>query len=458
MQQHLSVSYPIFVACSGGRDSMALLFALSKMKLPIVALHVNHRLQTSSNAWEKLVKDFCQTHTIIYFSKQLAFRNPQNISEQQARHARYEALIDLIRNFYSHHDGSQRYPPPILALAHHANDQAETILMNLCQGTGLQGLVGMREWHIQTEFSLPLGLWRPLIALPREQISEYVAEHQLPYVDDPTNFGDDNQRAFLRQNILPQLAERYGGVIQNITRTGHNLAQASHILNEQAASQLTQCQVSTWTSALQCLDIGQLCSLSQEQRFYLLHFWLRQHRRFAPPRRFIETVNQLIISSNPDQQSILQWDNQQIRRYRNCLYLLDEAYLDLLTWAENSYPLHLLTNNPLLLATIRDYQFQLYFSQTKVESSFSIRSVQPGEKFQRLAHLHHQTFKNVCQTLAIPSWQRSLTFVVENAENSSPLALIVANNTMANQTIWLAGSEKFIEENRGFAFVLKFSQ
>lgn len=465
IRQALSPHNPLFVACSGGRDSMALLFLCHALNLPIVAIHINHRIQAPSDDWEAMVKDFCQRHDIPFLSKRLQFDTPAKVSEQSARHARYEAIGELTNEFFSprhlSHFSDFAKPIPIIALAHHANDQAETLLINLCQGTGLQGLSGMSEWGYQGEFSQALYLWRPLLTATREQISDYIQHKNIPYIDDPTNVGEDNQRAFLRQQIMPLLEQRFGGAVQNIARTSQNMAQANTILQTLAHQQLATICLPSWTRWQDCLSISRLRHFSEDERFSILHTWLKSGNNFAPPRRFITAVNRLILLENSDHSTILQWQNGQIRRYRDTLYLLSKPYITLLETGlaisnSNSkanaplFPKVISPNNANHLQTILkvgEHSLQILMPQVKTTfpktRNLSIRLVQTGEKFLRANHLHHQTFKNICQTLGVPSWERGLAWVVEmqislQLPQSQTIAIALV---FPNHAIWLASAE-----------------
>lgn len=384
---------PIYLACSGGRDSMALLFACHQLGVPIHVLHVNHRLQAPSDAWQKLVENFCQTHQIPCQSFVLSWQNPQTVNEAQARTARYQAFAGFVPAY------------AVIATAHHANDQAETLLINLCKGTGLAGLTGMAEISEQLEFGKPIQLWRPLLAINREEISEFIAHYHIPYVDDPTNHTGDNQRAFLRTQILPLLNQRFGNVIDNINRTRRNLADTKTIADTQTQCNLQQCLLRA-TPEYSQLDIVKLTVLSQAHRFAVLHRWVKGEQKFAPNRQLIEAIEQLIVSQNPNQQAVLYWQSIEIRRYRNRLYRLT-----------------------------RDYFAKQQQIIKNLEQNFNLRPVLPNEKLQLVGQSFHQTFKKICQAHAIPSWQRPFARILQ-VDDWQNLALI-----LPSQIIWLAQSE-----------------
>lgn len=442
---HSKAATKIYIACSGGRDSMALLFACQQLQLPIHVIHINHKLQKISDDWQQLVEAYCHKHHIDYDSVCIDWQsqqvyaadstisqeqqvNEQQINEQQARTARYHAIIQIAGE------------NAIVALAHHANDQVETLLMNLCQGTGLAGLTGMTAFAVQHEFGKPIWLWRPLLGVTRDEISDFVAAQHIPYVDDPTNFGVANQRAFLRNQILPLLDERFHKVVQNITRTQQNLTEAQRIAEEQYQQDLALCQWSNgWTNHQQCLHIPNLKSLSQARRFNLLHHWVKGSQKFAPTRQLIVQIEQLLQSAQTDQQAILQWQGIEIRKYRDTLYRLDADYVK---------AIHGKSDNRVLANLTSDVGLSVRLSEElsvglSVRLSLASRAVLPNESFQLLSQSFHQSFKKLCQRFDIPSWERQFAEVV--IMNDDEEKVLTASQTpkrfallLPNISVWLA--------------------
>lgn len=417
----------IWIACSGGRDSMTLLYACFHLNLSISVIHINHQLQEVLNDdWQIFVEDFCKSKAIPCISISLNWdKNLKNANEQQARQARYQAILSVIET------------NAILALAHHANDQVETLLMNICQGTGITGLTGMKTWSQQQEFGKPIWLWRPLLSISRQQITDFVEKFQVPFVDDPTNIGCKNHRAFLRERIFPVLEQRFNGMIQNVQRTMQNMTEVQQILQETIQQDLNLCQVSSgWTLHQQCLDIQRLQQLSNPRRLQLLHQWIKGEQKFAPSRKTIEQVNQLILQDNLDQQTIIQWQGLHIRRYRQILYRLDNIYVNLLQSLQN-FSKELMAfsfrNNKQLFGNF-DVNLQLiitHIPSINIQDDYYLRSVLPAEKFCLLGKSHHETFKKLCQRLDIPSWERGFSWVVCSREQE-PVALI-----LSQRAFWL---------------------
>lgn len=438
---HPKAATKIYIACSGGRDSMALLFACQQLQLPIHVIHINHKLQKISDDWQQLVEAYCHKHHIDYDSICIEWQSQQvyaadskisheqqvgtqQVNEKQARTARYHAIIQIADE------------NAIVALAHHANDQVETLLMNLCQGTGLTGLTGMTAFGVQHEFGTPIWLWRPLLGVTRDEISDFVAAQHIPYVDDPTNFGVANQRAFLRNQILPLLDKRFHKVVKNITRTQQNLTEAQRIVEEQYQQDLALCQwPNGWTSHQQCLHIPNLKALSQARRFSLLHHWVKGSQKFAPTRQLIVQIEQLLQSAQIDQQAILQWQGIEIRKYRDTLYRLDADYVK---------AIHGKSDNKVLANLTADVGLSVGLS---LELALASRAVLPNESFQLLSQSFHQSFKKLCQRFDIPSWERQFAKVVimnDNKEKALTASQIPKRFALLlpNISVWLADASE----------------
>jgi len=204
LRQHLvaaladAPSIPLCVAFSGGPDSTALLHALAQLPEArasgLRALHVDHRLHVQSTAWAEHCQRFCATLNLPCEVLRVQVDVGKGLGlEAAARHARYDALAGKL------HAGER------LLLAHHRDDQAETVLLKLLRGAGPEGLGGMQALR---PFAHGL-LWRPLLALSRKQLRDYVDAHQLPCIDDPSNSDTRLARNHLRLEILPRLTRHW---------------------------------------------------------------------------------------------------------------------------------------------------------------------------------------------------------------------------------------------------------
>ncbi len=197
---------PVLVAYSGGADSSLLLHLLHRAGMRICAVHVHHGIRgKEADADLQFCRDTCRNLGIVLFTVKvnvpaLAKRQGQSL-EQAAREARYRHFARLMQ---AHHI-------PLLATAHHADDNLETLLFRLCRGTGTQGMRG-----IPAKAPLPgthndgsLCLFRPLLHLTKEEICSACAELGIAYVTDATNAKDDYARNHIRNRVVPELAHLF---------------------------------------------------------------------------------------------------------------------------------------------------------------------------------------------------------------------------------------------------------
>ncbi len=201
----------IIVALSGGPDSMSLLHGLMALKdrfnLRLYAAHVNHMLRgEDSDKDEEGCREFCSDYGIEFFSKRIdidTMAQEKNISHEMAgREARYEFFIELKNKL-----GADK-----IALAHNLNDQAETILMRLMRGTGLEGLVGIKAVRDYIYI-------RPLINVARKEIEKYCEENNLPVRVDKTNFESIYSRNKVRLELIPYIEEHFNeDIISTLNR------------------------------------------------------------------------------------------------------------------------------------------------------------------------------------------------------------------------------------------------
>ncbi len=206
------------IALSGGRDSMCLLSVLLDSGISPIAIHIEHGIRGEASISDMhFVEDYTKQHGIelkTYRVDAPKLAKEKDISlEQAARVARYDIFEKLIK------DGIV----DCIALAHHANDQAETILMRILRGTGIRGLEGMQ---------INSGSYiRPLLEYTREDINDYVISNNIPYVEDLTNAEDIYTRNFLRQEIA-KLKEKYPNIEESFLRLARNANDAEDFISK----------------------------------------------------------------------------------------------------------------------------------------------------------------------------------------------------------------------------------
>ena len=425
----------LWLACSGGRDSLALAALCVQLyqqgKLPFLPqlLHVNHGLQADSGAWAAHVADWAKVQKIPC---RILPAQVNGHDEQAARQARY----DVMR--------AQLNQDDVLLLAHHADDQAETVLMRLIQGAGVNGLSGMQPWRIQTQDAHRIALWRPWLTVKRADISAYAQLIKLPYIDDPTNEAGDNVRSGLRRDIMPILATYNPNVIDNIARSAHLLSDAQLIINAQAVEDLQQIEVAPLQlqSAQRVLNIDKLQKLPIYRQRQLLHHWLGQDEPLPPAKQLVDDVLSLSQRDDNDHQTALFWQGRKasytIRRYRQQLYRLSSDWLKWLELplVEQAQTLFIHTEPsltvpdfhanerqsvPINLRNDDKFAWQLQIMPNEVAQPLEIYkdkvkiAFAPLDRHQRVQTVlesRPQAGKKLYQTLGIPPWLRESLVIV----------------------------------------------
>lgn len=235
------------VALSGGPDSVALLRALVTLGYRVHAAHCNFHLRgQESDRDEHFCGNLCKNlgvelHKIHFDTKAYASLHQVSI-EMAARALRYHYFAALCRDIQA--DG--------ICVAHHRDDQVETILLNLIRGTGIRGLQGMR-WRNGN-------ILRPMLGVSRQEVLQYLANLRQDYVVDHTNLEDDAQRNKLRLNIIPLLEGINPAMKDNILRMADHVAEASVILDNALDEQAKRVCADPPQAGLSLdIDLAQLC-------------------------------------------------------------------------------------------------------------------------------------------------------------------------------------------------------
>lgn len=228
----------IYVGFSGGKDSHSLLHALQDFGKhyalpPVTAIHVNHGLHPDASAWEEHCRSVASDLEIEIAVESVVVGSDASL-EAQARNARYSVF--------------ERYlsKNTLLLLAHHLDDQVETLLFRLIRGAGPNGLSGMPQSR-----SLGAGkLLRPFLSVARSDIEHYASQFSLQSVNDPSNHDTSLDRNFLRHEVLPLIESRWPGYRQGFSRTGEIMT----VIAEEAPDLWYQCSYGGLS-----LDLGDLC-------------------------------------------------------------------------------------------------------------------------------------------------------------------------------------------------------
>ncbi len=380
------------VALSGGCDSISLLHALTIIKpqltcQKIQALHINHGLQDTAQAWERHCQQFCDDKQIPLDVVRLKLSVPKGESiEAYAREKRYQAFTEYMQK------------GDMLLLAQHQNDQAETVLLQLLRGAGVRGLAAMPLIRQQRDTWMA----RPLLSISREDIVAYATSHSLHWVDDPSNEDERFDRNYIRHQIMPALATRWPAVTATLSRAAGHQAEAIQLLNSLAAIDWEHCRVDESTD----LSIRLLRNLDSARQRNLLRYWIGDiHRLSVPDSQHAQRIIDEVVHAAPSAQPLVEWAGVCVRRYRDNLVIEAHASPSLTEWETTwdlSAPLTLPSGEVMLSRPAQGSGIRLVHDAQEVQ----VRFRQGGERCRLPGREHHHELKKLFQTWGVPPWQR----------------------------------------------------
>jgi tRNA(Ile)-lysidine synthase len=312
----------IAVALSGGLDSVVLLDTVCKAvqasqkpneSTEVWAFHIHHGLQNSADHWldfcEKLAKKYHAPFDfrLLHFADQA-----QGNIEARARAERYDALTELCIE----------HGIEDLLLAHHQNDQAETILLQLMRGSGVAGLSGMPQHRIKTADGHSIALWRPLLNQSRAEIEAYAKHHKLKWVEDPSNQNTRYRRNAIRKDIIPRLESIQPGAMANLARSAGLLAQSQALLDRLAGQDGKDI---VRGANLEIKPLLVLAKLDQAAATNVIRYWLKLNGLAMPSQERLESWWRDLLTVKQD--SNLEWrhDETSIRLWRGLLQVSNAA-------------------------------------------------------------------------------------------------------------------------------------
>ncbi len=385
----LAAAPRVGVALSGGMDSVVLLHALLRLRasgaipLELSAVHVHHGLSSRADAWADFCAECCREWGVpLELVRVSVPRDSGEGLEGAARRLRHAAFSACAADW--------------LALAHHRDDQAETVLLNLLRGAGVAGAAGMLAERPQRHGPT---LIRPLLDVPRSMIEAYAAEHGLRWIDDESNADRHFRRNFLRHDILPALEDKFSGARQSLARAAGHFAETSQLLDELATLDLERvCQASGR------IGLAAFNSLSPARaRNLLRHAWSLAGFR-APDARWIDEALKQLAAADTLSETCVATPEGKLHVYRGELYMVPQrpATPPVPVSCDGVLPLSwaggVLRFEPTPGEGIR----RDWFNSANVE----LRPRQGGERFKRQLNRPRRNLRNVLQEAAIPPWER----------------------------------------------------
>lgn len=391
LQPRLSALLPpharVTLGLSGGVDSVVLLDLLlraqTQFAFTLTAVHINHHINPQADSWQSFCADLCAARGVAFIAR--AVYLPAQIDagiEGEARALRYRALSEVASD--------------VLFLAHHLDDQAETLFLNLLRGSGVAGAAAMPP-----QGGMLSHIARPLLDVPREKLLAYAQAQALCWIEDDSNHDVSYGRNFLRHQIFPLIETRFPAYRQTLSRAAGHFAEADLLLLELARQDAGH---AVHADKLNCRA---LAALSFARAKNLLRFYLAQQG--VPPisqERLEENLRQ-ILSAQQDAQIQLGHGALVLRRYRGQVWVvaalptLDTNWRALwqgqMQWALPALggSLHWLPAEGVGL------------SRAKMQAGeISVRLRQGGEKLKPDCHRPRRGLKQLLQEAAIPPWQR----------------------------------------------------
>ena len=393
----------IAVALSGGLDSVVLLDTVCKAqakaasqnknqtKDQIYAFHIHHGLQKPADEWLIFCEKLAKKYKIHFDFRLLHLDNPheQGNIEARARAGRYEALADLC----------EEYGIEDLLLAHHQNDQAETVLLQLLRGSGVAGLSGMPTSR-GVSSNQSLTLWRPLLNQSRKELEAYAKEYKLQWIEDPSNQDTKYRRNAVRKRIIPALEKIQPEALANMARSAELLGEAQTLLNRLATqdgkSILNKDQLKV--SSLLALAKDDLPAANN-----VLRYWLQTQQLAMPSQERLQAWWRDLAKVKADAK--LEWlhDERKIYLWRGTLQVSNPE--------EGRWVLQLLPANSKQLGLPADW-----VKAAQENNQITLRERLGSEKIQVKPKTPRKTLKNLYQEADIPPWERQAPLLYINDE------------------------------------------
>lgn len=387
-------SAKLAVAFSGGLDSAVLLHAtvMAHGAQNVYAFHVHHGIQKQATKWQKHCRQVAAKLGCHFDTRNIQLSHSSNI-EAQAREHRYQALREMCHVHQIEN----------LLVAHHQDDQAETVLIQLMRGSGLAGLSGMPPLK-QTK-SGQIYIWRPFLELRKEELEAYAKENQLTWIEDPSNQDEAYRRNAIRKTLLPQLEEVQPGAIRNLARSARHMAEAQELLNHLADIDLGLIESAKGLSKTNLL---RLYKTNQPRAKNALRRWLSRQDLAYPSEERLTAW--LIDLQQVRKDAQLQWehDGVLIRLWREHLLVEKVREPKQSKRTESNHPTGEWVFKKLPAKSKKVGIAADRFNEAKKKGLINTMERQGGEKFKVQINRPRKSLKNLYQEASIPPWQRDV--------------------------------------------------
>lgn len=398
------------VGLSGGLDSVVLLTVLralrTRMAFRLAAVHVNHGLSPNANSWESFCAALCGRWRIpLAIERVTVARRSAGGLEAAARESRYRAFA--------------AHAADAVVLAHHLDDQVETLLLQLLRGAGVRGLAAMpaasgklSRMAIGWEGGEPAGapllqvpVLRPLLALPRSDLLAYAKRHRLKWVQDESNDALVQKRNFLRHAVLPAVEQAFPSYRTTIARSAAHCAEAAALLDEIGAADLQAATTGRRNDGrLQC---ERLRLLGPARAANALRVFLAQNGLSPPATDRLREMLRQFLAARSDAQLRVEHDGAVLRRFRDAIWIVPSQAAPAprvkVAWHGEK---RLEFGKGALEFRRRGRGPGLSLAKLGV-APVSVRLRKGGERMRPDASRPRRSLKNLLQESAMPPWERA---------------------------------------------------
>ncbi len=415
LQRYLKRGDRVVVALSGGVDSVVLCDLLrrycQRRHCELRALHINHQISPNAAQWARFCRALCRAWKIPLTVAKVSVKRGDSL-EAAARAARYRVFAQRRADY--------------VALAHHLDDQAETLLLQLLRGAGVKGLSAMPEIRSQepgarsqeseagkripnqkglrnSESRIPNpAILRPLLDVSRDEIETYALKHKLEWIEDESNSDIYFDRNFLRHEILPVLARRYPAYRTTLSRAGRNLAESAQLLDELAQIDLDR------TNSGEGVAVALLRKLDMARAKNTLRYHLRRCGVMAPNAARLEECVRQALSTRRDARLTIDLGDSELRYFSGKLFVVAKrgklpAGYQKIWRGEARLRLEEL-GGTLTMQRVPGQGISL----AKLDGRpLTVRLRRGGESLRPDAKRPRRSLKNLLQEARIPPWQRA---------------------------------------------------
>ncbi len=387
----------ILIGLSGGVDSVVLLHLLHRLaprySWQVSAMHIHHGISPNADSWARFCAGFCANLNVpLHIEKvDIAPLRAHGI-EAAARKLRHAAFTSQACDF--------------IAVAHHADDQVETLFLQLLRGAGVRGASAMpvlSPSKRRLSGTVEPQVVRPLLHSSRQEILDYAAAHELCWVEDESNADDLYPRNFLRHRLLPQLVEKFPGYRETLSRSTQHFAEASELLDDLARLDAGQAMQGD------TLAVAPLLILSRSRAKNLLRYFLYQSGAPMPQVVQLDDMLHQLCQAREDAAVCVNFagGEWQLRRYQSRVYVLrppGKFTRDFrVSWqgeAELFWPV--LRSS----VTFQQGVGQGISLEKLQHAPVNLRLRQGGESLRPFTNAATRTLKNLLQEHRILPWQR----------------------------------------------------